>query len=157
MLTFITRLLIIYLGILVAMTLFQRRLMYFPSKAILPVDSYGIEGAQELELVAADGVKLQAWYVPPKDGMPLMVYFHGNALNLADFVIFTALIGGALSLILLLGRLPLSYYFMKFRPNRELPRLLTKGEPVPYGIAIAGAFLILLWQQAVPGLAIKTL
>jgi Flp pilus assembly protein protease CpaA len=37
----------------------------------------------------------------------------------------------------------------RLAPNRNLPRLLTRGEAVPYGIAIAAAFLCILRQGAV--------
>ena len=40
--------------------------------------------AEEVTLTSADGESLIAWYIPPKDSKPLVIYFHGNggALNL---------------------------------------------------------------------------
>jgi len=63
---------------------FQRHLMYHPLKAIRPPAEYGLTGFEDMYLEAADGVKLQAWVHKPRPGFPVIVYFHGNAANLAD-------------------------------------------------------------------------
>ena len=34
--------------------------------------------AQEVVLDTSDGEKLVAWHVPPRDGKPVVIYFHGN-------------------------------------------------------------------------------
>ena len=62
--------------------------------------------------------------------------------GLLDFVFLFAVLGGLLSLVLWLGRKLLLYIP---RINAQtLPRILKNGEPVPYGLAIAGAFLWML-------------
>ena len=61
--------------------------------------------------------------------------------QLAEFVILFALLGGALSVILWVGRKALPFLAPAFSP----PRALKAGEPVPYGVAIAIAFLWMLW------------
>ena len=43
--------------------------------------------------------------------------------------------------------------WMKRFPTRSLPRILTRREPLPYGVAIAGAFLTMLWTHAIAPLA----
>lgn len=64
--------------------------------------------------------------------------------HLADFIFIVALLGGALSLFLWGFRKLLPY--IPGKPKKEnLPRILQEGAPVPYGIAIALGFLILLW------------
>lgn len=64
---------------------------------------------------------------------------------IGSFLIYTALFGGVLSIVLWLLR-PLC------ARAANLPRVLRVGEKVPYGIAIAAAFLFLLWKGRIPGL-----
>jgi pimeloyl-ACP methyl ester carboxylesterase len=62
----------------------NRRLMYFPDpKRISPAEA-GLDGIQEIEIAAADGVILVACYVPAKGDRPTLLYFHGNAANAAN-------------------------------------------------------------------------
>lgn len=69
--------------------------------------------------------------------------------NLPDFIFITSLIGGVLSLGLWGGR-KLAPYLPKKPKKEQLPRILQDGAPVPYGIAIALAFLIMMWMGKVP-------
>ena len=69
-----------------------------------------------------------------------------------NFLVLTAVTGGILVLIVLPLRAILGPILFKANPTRNLPRLLTKGQPVPYGIAIAAAFLLMLWGRGIPGL-----
>ena len=56
----------------------QRSLMYFPDTAhVVPAEA-GLPEAEEVPLTAADGVRVAAWHVPPRDAKPVIVYFHGN-------------------------------------------------------------------------------
>jgi uncharacterized protein len=56
----------------------QRSLMYFPDAAhVVPAEA-GFPEAEEVPLTAADGVRVAAWHVPPRDAKPVIVYFHGN-------------------------------------------------------------------------------
>lgn len=71
---------------------------------------------------------------------------------LADFLLFTALLGGALTVLLLAVRPLMARVSPAKAMAGTLPRLLTKGAPVPYGLAIAVAFLVLLWSGKVAGL-----
>ena len=68
------------------------------------------------------------------------------------YLLYTSALGGILSVMLLLGRPIAHYYTARLCPDRPLPRLLQHGQPVPYGVAIAGAFLILLWTQKLVGM-----
>jgi uncharacterized protein len=56
----------------------QRSLMYFPDAAHVPPAEAGLPEAEEIPLTAADGVRVAAWHVPPRDAKPVIVYFHGN-------------------------------------------------------------------------------
>ena len=43
-----------------------------------PPAQAGLPEAEEVTLTAADGVDTIAWHVPPRDGKPVILYFHGN-------------------------------------------------------------------------------
>lgn len=64
---------------------FQRDLMYFPdTTALLPPTKYGLDQAEIVTLSTKDDVSLASWYISPRDeGMPVILYFHGNAGSLA--------------------------------------------------------------------------
>jgi uncharacterized protein len=71
-------------GSLVALVYFgQRALQYFPEAFRTPPAAAGLPHAQELILDTADGEKVIAWHVPPRDEMPILLYFHGNGGALA--------------------------------------------------------------------------
>jgi fermentation-respiration switch protein FrsA (DUF1100 family) len=71
-----------YVGIVGVMYLAQRSLMYFPeSQRTAPADA-GFPEARETELASADGTRLIAWHVAPKEGKPVFLYFHGNGGSL---------------------------------------------------------------------------
>lgn len=59
--------------------LLQRRMQYFPERSPVPVPpGERYRGLEEVELVAADGVRLFAWHWPGPRA-PTVVLFHGNA------------------------------------------------------------------------------
>ena len=68
-----------YVGVIIVMAVFQRRLQYFPFGGAprLPVGEV-YRGIEDVEVVAKDGHKLKGWYWPGT--MPVAVYvLHGNA------------------------------------------------------------------------------
>jgi len=69
----------------------------------------------------------------------------------ASFLLYTGLLGGVLALALLMIR-PLAGRVYKTKEASEIPRFLQYNAPVPYGLAITVAFLILLWTNEIPGL-----
>ena len=68
----------LYLGIGAFLYYAQRSLMYFPETVRTPPAQAGLPEAEEVTLTAADGVDTIAWHVPPRDGKPVILYFHGN-------------------------------------------------------------------------------
>lgn len=71
-----------------------------------------------------------------------------------EFVVFTAVLGGVLTLILLLMRPITPWFYGRFFGGRTPPKVLTMDQPVPYGIAIAMVFLWMMWKGLVPGLPV---
>jgi len=71
---------------------------------------------------------------------------------LYQFVVITAVLGGIMAIALLILRPVLPWIMIKLRINVALPKILTMKQPLPYGIAIALAFLFVLWTGQLPGL-----
>lgn len=75
---------LIYLGIAALMVTFQRQLQYFPAqKALLP-QALGLKSVTVVPLTAADGTRIVLWYAAPAPGQPTILYFQGNAGEIAD-------------------------------------------------------------------------
>lgn len=70
--------LFIYLALLVALFCFQRNVIY-PAPKTVVVRSVGFK---DVRIVTADGLKLRAFYRPARAGLPILVFFHGNASDL---------------------------------------------------------------------------
>jgi fermentation-respiration switch protein FrsA (DUF1100 family) len=67
-----------YIALTAVVYVAQRSLMYFPDTAHVLPAAAGLPEAEEVPLTAADGVRIAAWHVPPRDGKPVILYFHGN-------------------------------------------------------------------------------
>jgi hypothetical protein len=78
--------LVCYVGLVAVMYLAQRKLMYFPYAARMAPADADFPQAREVDLKAADGVRILAWTVPPKPGKPVVLYLHGNGGSVAHRV-----------------------------------------------------------------------
>src|ERR1700682_56286 len=67
-----------YAGVVAVLYVVQRALMYFPDTERTPPAAAGLPAAQEILLDTADGERLIAWHVPPRDDRPVVLYLHGN-------------------------------------------------------------------------------
>lgn len=76
-------LIVIYLVVVLAMTIGQRRMMYYPHKDLLSPAEHGLTGVEAITLDTADGESLVAWQLPAAPSMPTILYFHGNGGHLA--------------------------------------------------------------------------
>ncbi len=72
-----------YAGVCGYMYLFQRRLIYHPDTQIGTPESYGLSGFGE-SFIRKGSSSLQLWVHPAQAGMPMVVYFHGNASHLGN-------------------------------------------------------------------------
>ncbi len=68
----------LYVGLATIIYFAQRSLMYFPDTVHVLPAAAGLPEAEEVPLTASDGVHVAAWHVPPRDGKPVILYFHGN-------------------------------------------------------------------------------
>ncbi len=70
--------LITYLAVLACLYLFQRQLLYFPDRSRPQLAGLAQLGVREVSLTTADGLSLLSWYLPAREGRPVIAYFHGN-------------------------------------------------------------------------------
>ncbi len=92
-----------YVAAAVALYIFQRALLY-PAPQTTRTDpaAAGFPEAQEIVLDTKDGEKVIVWHVPPKQGKPVVLFFHGNGEVLAWRVPrFRAITAGGIGLIAL--------------------------------------------------------
>jgi uncharacterized protein len=91
-----------YIGIVAALYVGQRSLMYFPTSKRTAPAAVGLTQATEVILDTSDGEKLIAWYVPPQGDQPVVIFFHGNGDSLAGLAArFRALVSPGVGLLAL--------------------------------------------------------
>ena len=76
--------LVTYLAALGILTLAQRNFLYFPRGPALTPGEAGLPRGEATAIETDDGERLHAWFVPPAERRPLILYFHGNGGALAD-------------------------------------------------------------------------
>jgi len=81
---YIVVVLAIYLGIAGLLFVFQRNLLYFPDGHRPSPVAVGVSEMEEVGFTTDDGLELFSWYAPAPEGRPTLVFFHGNAGNLAS-------------------------------------------------------------------------
>lgn len=69
---------VVYVGFVAAMYIFQRSFLYHPHSGVMDPTHYGLNAVERVEIVAADGIPLVAWYGKAKAGLPTILYLHGN-------------------------------------------------------------------------------
>jgi fermentation-respiration switch protein FrsA (DUF1100 family) len=67
-----------YGGIVGALFLGQRRLLYRPGNGRPVLGELGQLGVREVAVTTRDGLSLRSWFLPPAAGRPVVLYFHGN-------------------------------------------------------------------------------
>ncbi len=70
-----------YLAILGLLYVMQRELMYPRDPARAELAAARLPELEEVALTTDDGERLVAWVVPPREGKPVLLFFHGNAGN----------------------------------------------------------------------------
>jgi pimeloyl-ACP methyl ester carboxylesterase len=73
---------VIYGGVVAVAYMAQRLLQYFPERLRTAPAAIGLADAEEVVLDTADGERVIVWHVPPRNGQPVFVYFHGNGGSL---------------------------------------------------------------------------
>jgi len=80
--TLITAILV-YLALLVVIYLLQRHLLYHPSRTQFLPEEVGLSGVEVVNLASEPDEKLIAWYAPASIGKPTILFFQGNAGDIA--------------------------------------------------------------------------
>ncbi len=62
----------------------QRSLMYQPDRSHISPALSVIPDASPILITTVDNITLESWYSPPTKNEQILVYFHGNAGNIAD-------------------------------------------------------------------------
>jgi hypothetical protein len=92
----------VYAGLVALMYVAQRAIMYLPERQRVAPAAAGLPEAEEIVLDASDGERVIVWHVPPRDGRPVVIYFHGNGGSLRYRVgRFRALLADGIGLVAL--------------------------------------------------------
>jgi prepilin peptidase CpaA len=121
--------------------------LFVPAAVWLPLEAHWLSHVGAALSVLAVGILLflPGWLGAGDVKLMTAVALWTGFAYLAQFVVFVALAGGALALVLLvlrlvIARLPAVHAAAE---GGALPRVLVRGERVPYGVAIAcGAILL---------------
>lgn len=84
----------------------------------------------------------------------LSLWIGWQPAELGYFGIWVTLSGGILALFLLISRAVARRIYRSEKDRLALPKVFRKGEPIPYGLAIAYAFGYMLWTDKIYGLVI---
>ncbi len=78
--------LVLYVSLVLALYVTQRSILYHPNPAYMSSVEAGVEWMEEIDLTAADGIRIKAWYSPaPTPEAKTVVFFHGNGGRLASY------------------------------------------------------------------------
>ncbi len=64
----------------------EQMFLYFPDRALIMTPATMRLAYEDVQFTAADGTRLHGWYLPGKQGRPLVVFCHGNAGNISHRV-----------------------------------------------------------------------
>ena len=73
---------VLYGGLVALLYVVQRYLQYFPERQRTTPSAAGLSEAEEAVLDTVDGERVIVWHVPPREGQPIFLYFHGNGGSL---------------------------------------------------------------------------
>ena len=73
---------VVYLVCLYAV---QDDLIFYPDKKYIGPEMAGVGEFEEKPLVTADGHLIMSWYAKGQDNKPVILFFHGNAGQIATF------------------------------------------------------------------------
>jgi pimeloyl-ACP methyl ester carboxylesterase len=83
-----------YVAVLGVMYFFQRDFQYDRSGRLFELTETGLANAEIVTIPTEDGSSVTGWYAPPAAGMPVILYFRGNAQSFSRehvrFEAFTA-------------------------------------------------------------------
>lgn len=81
-LIFVSSVLALYISFVLLLYLFQRSLIYHPSKGEAEPANHGVPEMARVVLETKDHLKLEAWFKNAEQGKQIILYLHGNAGHL---------------------------------------------------------------------------
>jgi fermentation-respiration switch protein FrsA (DUF1100 family) len=82
MLKWLIAVIVLYAGFVALLYVAQRSLQYSPERRRTAPRAIGLPEAEEAVLDTTDGERVIVWHVPPREGRPVFLYFHGNGGSL---------------------------------------------------------------------------
>ncbi|MFC1976070.1 alpha/beta hydrolase [Chloroflexota bacterium] len=157
---------ILYIGLVTSLFIFQDRLIYFPIRNITATPADIGLPYEPVWLETADGVRLSGWFVPAEKARGVVLFFHGNAGNISH----------RLDSIKTFHRLGLSVFIIDYRGYGQSEgkiseqgtyldaeaawhylveeRQIPPGEIILFGRSLGGAVATWLAQKYTPGMLI---
>ena len=71
-----------YAAVVAALYVWQRQLLFLPDTRRPALGELAKLGVREVTVGTEDGLALLCWYLPPREGRPVIAYFHGNGGNI---------------------------------------------------------------------------
>lgn len=75
----LSAMLMAYGAVITALFLFQRHILFRPDRDRPDFARAAVAGLEEVGLRTEDGLDLLAWWLPPRDEAPVLLFLHGNA------------------------------------------------------------------------------
>lgn len=86
--------------------------------------------------------------------MTVSMIWTGWGMASIAFLLYTALAGGVLAIAITFVRRVIMPILVKRSPGRAIPRVFLRKQPIPYGLAVASGFLLVLYQGMLPGVTL---
>ena len=69
---------VLYAVVITALFLLQRQILFRPAQDRPDAALAGLAGLEEVAVPTADGLRLLAWFLPPRGEGPVLLFLHGN-------------------------------------------------------------------------------
>ena len=73
----------VYALIVIALFAFQRRILFVPNPQRVQPADVGLDAAETVAVETADGLRLEGWWLAPREGYPVLLYLQGNGGSIA--------------------------------------------------------------------------
>ena len=145
MLKWLIAVIVLYGGFVALLYVAQRSLQYFPERRRTAPRAIGLPEAEEAVLDTTDGERVIVWHVPPREGRPVFLYFHGNggSLRWRDERFRALITDGS-------GLVALSYRGYGGSSGRPTETGLVEDAAAAYAFAVArySAERVVLWGES---------
>jgi len=114
----ILTILVFYLLFILALALFQERMIFFPYKEMAGTPAYLGMDFEDINFKSQDGAELNGWFVPAENAQYTVLFCHGNGGNISH----------RLDTISLFNKLSLNFFIFDYRSyGKSTGKLSEKG------------------------------